>query len=101
MFELCAYIWFFSGNCRNRRTKFLMMIQRALKVLMRIIQSCLILAVTILTKVLVMNCLKLQAAFQESNTKSTEEVQSCIIDDQETLQLLQDIICRDGRDVDC
>ena len=31
------------------------MIQRGLKVLMRIIQSCLILAVTILTKVLVMN----------------------------------------------
>ena len=39
--------------------------------------------------------LKLQVAFQESNAKSAEEVQSCIIDNQETLQLLQDIICRD------
>ena len=55
MFALLVYIWFFSGNCRIRRTKFHVMIQRGLKVLMRIIQSFLILEVTNPTKVLVMN----------------------------------------------
>ena len=55
MFELRFHIWFFSGNCRIRRTKFHVMIQRGLKVLMRIIQSFLILEVTNPTKVLVMN----------------------------------------------